>query len=104
MAFDLQIDAEHQAFLDDLPLSPYAKRRLDEFIDLAIADVRDDFREDPANRPNQDDALFQRDFYIVDAWGDDRCHRMKFTLDDSHAAVGVLVLTCIQYQVTDWRW
>jgi hypothetical protein len=51
LSYLLHIEDADEAYLNNLPLSDEAKRRVDDFIDYAIRNVDDHFRNDPANRP-----------------------------------------------------
>ena len=48
MSYFIQINDQHQAYLDALPLSDTAKDVVSEFIEKTIAEVTDDFRNNPA--------------------------------------------------------
>lgn len=59
MAYLVNISDSDQAYLDGLPLSETANGRVDDFIDYAVANVDDSFRNDPANRPSPNSHFFQ---------------------------------------------
>jgi hypothetical protein len=52
LSYIVHISDADRAYLDNLPLSEDAKERVAGFIEYAIADVDDTFRNDPANRPD----------------------------------------------------
>ena len=103
MPFQLHLTDADRAYLDGLPLSPQAKARLKDFMQYGLARVKDDFRTDPANRPDSNKPLFVRDFFLVDAWGDDRWHRIEFTVDHSQVSQGKLVIVFIDHTDGEWR-
>lgn len=98
MAYLVHFDEREQAYLDFLPLSAEAKGRLDEFIDYAIANVMDSFRNDPANRPRPDSHFFQIEFFIRDIWGDGLYHKVTFVVSEEHAAAGVLLVVFVDHE------
>jgi hypothetical protein len=104
LAFELHIKDEDQAYLDGLPLSGRAKAKLEDFIDYAIRKVISGFRNNPENRPNSGKPVFVLQFFIVDAWGDDRWHTIDFTVDDSQAADGKLVVVFVDHADGEWVW
>jgi hypothetical protein len=104
LAFALHLAGANQAYLDNLPLSPNAKARLRDFMQYGLADVKDDFRTDPANRPYPNKPLFVRDFFIIDGWGDDHWHRIEFTIDDSQISQGKLIVVFIDHTDGEWNW
>jgi hypothetical protein len=88
------------AYLDKLPLSTQAKKRLDDFIDYGIANVDHAFRMDLANRPRSDHPCFVRDFLIADegADGEITVHQITFVVNDARATVGVLQVVFVDHQ------
>lgn len=98
MAYLVNLEEREQAYLDGLPLSEQAKARLDDFIDYAIANVKDSFRNDPANRPRPDSHFFQIVFFIRDMWGDRLYHKVTFVVSDEHAAAGVLLIVFVDHE------
>lgn len=98
MAYYVHIEDSDQAYLDGLSLSEEAKGRLHDFIIYAIANVDDSFRNDPANRPFPNVAIFQLDFLILDRWGDNHIHKMTFYISDEHASAGVLLLKFVNHE------
>jgi hypothetical protein len=92
-----------RAYLANLPLSARARAKLADFIDYALARVTDAFRTDPENRVGPNSSFFRRDFLIVDAWGDDRWHRIEFVVDDTHVADGRLLVVYIDHQDGEWK-
>ncbi len=98
MAYFVHIEDRDQSYLDGVPLSDEAKRRLDDFVDYGIANAADSFRNDPANRPFPNDAIFRLDFLILDRWGDNRLHKLTFFVNDDRAAVGVLLVVFVDYE------
>jgi hypothetical protein len=95
--FQLQISDAEQAYLDALPLSPEARKRLDQFIDQGIASVSDKFRLDPANRPNPSGPFFVAQLILLDLWGDGRLHLLDFHVRDDTAPFGVLSIVYIDH-------
>jgi hypothetical protein len=94
--YDLQITDRDQAYLDNLPLSDKGRDKLSDFVDYAIAQVHDDFRNDPANRPAP--GHFQRDFLILDTdpSGNATVHKINFIVKDDTAGVGVLTIVYVE--------
>ncbi len=58
MPFHLHISDAERAYLDALPLSPEAKERINRLVEQTIANVSDEFRLDPANRPRPGSPYF----------------------------------------------
>jgi hypothetical protein len=104
LPFQLHISAADKAYLDNLPLSPQAKARVKDFIDYGLVYIAADFRTDPANRPDPSKPFFVRDFLLVDFWGDDRWHRIEFTVDDSKSSDGKLVVVYVDHTDGEWSW
>jgi hypothetical protein len=98
LAYFVHIEDSDQAYLDGLPLSDEAKGRLDDFIDYAIANVDDSFRNDPDNRPYPNSPIFRREFLILDISGDRRYHKITFYVSDEHAAVGILLIEFVDHE------
>jgi hypothetical protein len=98
LAYLVNISDSDQAYLEGLSLSDTAKGRLDDFIDYAIANVDDFFRNDPANRPSPNSPFFQVDFLILDSWGDGLYHKITFVVSEEHAALGVLLIIFVDHQ------
>jgi hypothetical protein len=98
LAYLVHVEDRDQAYLDSLSLSVEAKRRLNDFIDYAIANVEDTVRNDPANRPFPNAPIFQLDFLILDSWGDKRFHKITFHVNDERAAVGVLLIVFVDHE------
>jgi hypothetical protein len=80
-----------------LPLSDRAKASVEDFIDYAIAQVDDAFRNAPAKRLGVGSPYFQRQLLLVDFWGDRRFHRLDFVINDEHAHYGVLLVVYVEY-------
>jgi hypothetical protein len=95
--FHLYIPDTEQAYLDDLSLSPQAKDRVKQFIDDFIANVPDEFRLDPENRPSPNTPYFLVRHIILDRDGDGRVHTIDFHIRDDKAAVGVLLIVYIDH-------
>ena len=57
LAFHVHIADADRAYLEDLPLSLQAKERLNQFVEEFVANVTDEFRLDPNNRPGPNSAL-----------------------------------------------
>ena len=98
MAYFVHLTDADRAYLDSLPLSDTAKARVEDFIDYAIANVDDEFRNDPANRTQPDTRYFFREYFLFDKWGDRRYHRLFFVVNDQHAAAGVLLIVFVDHQ------
>jgi hypothetical protein len=100
LAFTLHITDADWTYLANLPLSERAKGSVDAFLDYAIAQVDDAFRNDPANRPWPNRPLFQRDFLLLDdeAAGKRGYHKIRFVVNDAAAPYGVLVLVYVDHQ------
>jgi hypothetical protein len=94
----VHISDRDKAYLAGLPLSDTAKERIDDFIDYAIANVDDTFRQDPANRTQPDLRYFQSQLLLFDQWGDQRVHRLDFFVNDENAHQGVLIIVYVDYQ------
>jgi hypothetical protein len=90
-------DAE-QSYLDGLPLSELAKEKVADFIDYAISQMDDAFRNDPINRLQPNKPYFQRSFLLYDVWGDRRFHLLNFVVNDEHAPYGVLIIVYVEHQ------
>jgi hypothetical protein len=90
-------DAE-QAYYDGLPLSPRAKESLDRLIEQEIANVSDEFRLDPQNRPDPGKPCFLFQRMLLDVWGDRCFHTIDFYIRDEAAKYGVLVIAYIEHR------
>ncbi|HTU18973.1 MAG TPA: hypothetical protein VMG10_13010 [Gemmataceae bacterium] len=97
MAYSMMITDADRDYLDQLPLSPTARGRVEDFIDYAIANVTDAFRNDPGNRPRTNAPYFQVDFFILDTWGDGCYHKITFIVSDEHATAGVLAIVYVDH-------
>jgi hypothetical protein len=102
LPFDLTIADAERAHLDSLPLSPDAKERINRFVEQFIANVSDEFRLNPENRPNPDSPYFFVQYLILDRWGDGRLHTIDFHVRDDGAEAGVLLIVFIDHH-TDTR-
>ncbi len=98
MAYSVYISDRDQAYLNGLPLSTTARGRLGDFVEYAIANVVDSFRNDPANRLQPNSPIFQVEFVLLNAGGDDRFHKIRFLVSDEHAANGVLAIVFVDHQ------
>jgi hypothetical protein len=98
LAYQVHISDADRAYLDGLPLSVTAKERVADFIDYAIAQVDDAFRNDPANRTHPDPRYFQRQLLLRDVWGDGTYHQILFVVDDAPAAYGALLIVYVDHQ------
>ena len=78
MAYAIHILDRDQGYLDVLPLSPQAKEIVNRFIEQFIADVSDEFRRDPENRPYPDGPIFRVQDVLLDRRGDNRLHTVDF--------------------------
>jgi hypothetical protein len=97
LAYVLHISERDRRYLASLPLSDHAKVRLEDFIDYAIRNVDDAFRNDPKNRPQANGPFFQRDFLLLDKDGDGHYHHFLFVVNDQHARFGVLILVYVDH-------
>jgi hypothetical protein len=98
LPFLVHITNADRAYLAGLPLSETARERAEDFIDYAIAQVDDAFRNDPANRTQPNTRYFHRDLLRLDVGGDGKLHRIDFVVDDEHAAFGVLEVVYVDHQ------
>jgi hypothetical protein len=98
LPYFVHITDADRTYLAGLPLSATGKERVDDFIEYAIAQVDDAFRNNPANRTQLTTRYFHRDLLLLDVWGDGQYHRMDFVVDDEHAAVGVLLVVYVDHQ------
>src|SRR5579872_971065 len=85
-------------YLKSLPPSDMAKEKVEDFIEYAIAQVDDDFRNESANRSQPDTRYFRRQLLLFDRWGDRRFHRLDFVISDANAPNGVLVVVYIDHE------
>jgi hypothetical protein len=97
LPYQLDIPDAERAYLDNLPLSPEAKERVNRFVDQFIADVPDEFRLAPENRPNPNSPYFVLQYLISDRWGDGRIHRLDFHIRDDKAPFGVLFIVFVDH-------
>ncbi len=98
MPYFVHITDADSAYLTGLPLSDTAKGRVNDFIEYAIANVDDAFRNDPANRTQPNTRYFHRDLLLFDKWGDRRIHRLDFFVNDENATYGILIVVYVDYQ------
>jgi hypothetical protein len=98
LAYQVHISDADRAYLDSLPLSDEAKERVEDFIDYAIANVTDAFRQDPANRTQPGAPYFQTQLLLFDKWGDGHYHAVNFVVDDRPAPFGVLLIVYVDHQ------
>ncbi len=98
MPYFVHITDADRAYLNSLPLSDKAKERVEDFIEYAIAQVDDAFRNDPANRTRPDTGYFHTDLLLFDVWGDGQLHRINFVVDDEYAPIGVLIVVYVDHQ------
>jgi hypothetical protein len=98
LPYFVHITDADRAYLASLPLSETAKERVEDFIEYAIAQVDDAFRNDPANRTQPHTGYFKRDLILLDVWGDGKCHRIEFIVNDEHVTVGVLIVAYVDHQ------
>lgn len=97
MSYHLDISDAEQQYFDNLPLSPEAKERVRRFVEQFIANVPDDFRLDPENRPAPNAPYFKVQHIIWDRWGDGRMHAIDFHIRDDKAGFGVLLIVFIDH-------
>jgi hypothetical protein len=86
-----------RAYLDDLPLSPQAKERIDRFVEEFIAEIPDEFRLNAENRLSPDSPYFRVQYIILDRWGDGRAHAIDFYVRDDMAKFGALLMVFIDH-------
>ncbi len=97
MPYHLHISDTDRAYLDGLPLSWEAKKRIAESVEEFLVNVSDDFRLDPENRPHPDKPYFLVRHLILDQWGDGRMHTIDFHVRDDSAPFGVLLIVFIDH-------
>jgi hypothetical protein len=97
VSFHLDFSDNHRAYLDGLPLSPEAKDRVDQFVEQHIANVSDQFRLDPENRPWTDKPYFVVRLILLDIWGDRGIHTIEIYVRDDKAKYGVLFIVFIDH-------
>jgi hypothetical protein len=98
LSFHVDIPDAERAYLDSLPLSPEAHARINLFVEQVIANVSDEFRLDPANRPYPGSPYFLVRHLIWDRWGDRRTHTVDFHVRDDGATFGVLLIVFIDHR------
>ncbi len=98
MGYIVHISDADRAYLDNLPLSDEAKQRVEDFIDYAIANVDDAFRNEPTNRTGLGLPYFETQLILLDIWGDGSLHTVRFIVKDSSASSGVLVVVYVDHQ------
>jgi hypothetical protein len=94
--FNLDIPDTERAYLGGLPLSQEAKERTNRFVEQSIANVSDEFRLNPENRPLSG-PYFLVQFLLLDIWGDGLLHTIDFHIRDDHVAFGVLLMVFIDH-------
>ncbi len=97
MAYFVDITEDDERYLDSLPLSKEARNRIQNFLVNTIGNVADAIRNDPGNRHEGSDQYFWSQFVILDAWGDNRSHRIDVIINDAAAAHGVLRIVYIEH-------
>jgi hypothetical protein len=97
LPYQVDISDADRAYLDGLPLSPEARERIDRFVEQFIANVPDEFRLDPANRPDPGLPYFRVQHILLDVWGDHRVHTVDFHIRDDGAPFGVLLIVFIDH-------
>jgi hypothetical protein len=97
VAFYLYISDIEQAYFDGIPLSPEAKDRVRGFVEQFIANVPDEFRLNPENRPHPDRPYFLVQHIILDREGNGLVHTIDFYIQDDKAESGVLVIAYIDH-------
>ena len=97
MSFHIDIPDVERTYLDGLPLSPEARKRIDRFVEEFIAEIPHEFRLNPENRLCPDSPYFLVQLIILDRWGDGRMHRIDFHIRDDQARFGVLLIVFIDY-------
>ena len=95
MPFDIHLPDGERAYLDGLSLSLEAKERIALLIEQFIANLSDEFRQDPLNRPGPDPRYLLVRHILWDREGDDRFHTVDFYINDDSAAYGVLLIVYI---------
>ena len=97
MSFLVHISDADRAYLDGLAVSPEAKERINSFVVENIANVSDQFRLDPENRPATGSPYFLMQYLIWDKWGDRKIHLIGFHIKDHAAASGVLLIVFVDH-------
>jgi hypothetical protein len=95
LPFHIHISDAEQAYLDNLPLSAEAKRRINQFVDQFVTNVSDEFRLDPLNRSSPDSSSFLVQYILLDVWGDGRVHTIDLHVRDDQVQFGVLQIVFI---------
>lgn len=96
MAFIVHVSEEDRHYIDHvIGLSQDGQRKVWDFLEYAVADIREEARLSPENRVPGDPSLLRLRFVLRDDTGDGRVHVLDFYIDDSGAAPGVLLLTFI---------
>jgi hypothetical protein len=98
LAFHVHITHADESYLNNLPLSPEAKRRVWYFVETQLAELPDDFRLDPANRLAPDQPFFRIRHLIKDIHGDGKIHTIDFYVQDDKAEFGVLLVVFVDHQ------
>jgi hypothetical protein len=98
LPYQLDIPDTERAYLDSLLLSPEAKESINRFVEQSIADISDEFRLDPANRPKPQSPYFLIRYILLDLWGDRRLHAIDFSIRDDKAQFGVLLIVFIDHR------
>src|SRR5438105_994333 len=102
MPYQVHMEERDQRFLDGIPLTDRAREALRDFITYGLAGVTDEFRLDPANRVGN---YFRRDLTLVDedSQGVKRCNQFDFTVDDTPAYTGWLIVLSVDHDDGAWR-
>jgi hypothetical protein len=95
LPFHVHISDREQAYLDNLPLSSQAKENIKRFVEEFFAEVTDEFRLDPQNRPFPN--LFLTRYVILDYWGDRGMHTIDFYVQDDKITYGILLIVYIEH-------
>ena len=96
MCYEIRMTTEDEDYLNNLPLSNEGRGVVGRFLHERIANVSDEFRLNPANRPGPANApFFERELLFRDRWGNGNLYTVHFVLDDIAAAYGVLLLVWV---------
>lgn len=93
MSYNVDAPDHEWTYWDGLPLSPQAKRRLEEF----IAGISDEFRLAADNRVGPDSVYFKIEYLFMDVWGDRDVHRIDCYIRDDKAEFGILFIAYMEF-------
>ncbi len=104
MPYEIRGLDPHQAFLDGLGMSPRARAKLGQFVEVGLGASADEIRANPRHRCGPKGEFFTSHFVLVDFWtGDvDRWYNIRFILDDSGASKGILEVVFVDCEQGVW--